>query len=235
MTTSVQKSQMIKQRPFCDQRASMKTNVLLRRNKVGVHPPPTYELPPVDYAYGEMKHDNHSVKEIFEGFTVKPPPLSARARARRHITQKRDFVETNKAALKAGCVSAREYDQFRSERFIAVKPQENVNLADDEFLAWKTKNMVHGVQYHIENEMKKCLEYQYGRDAVEKARRRQEIRQQRMSSPQVQRAEIYKRRLTTTRASRGHSVKPELPPSYADTFKMKRFLAIDHYAIDDKW
>lgn len=226
----------VKQRPFCDQRASMKTNCLLTRHKVGVHAPSTRDLPDDDYSYGQMKHDNYGVKDIFEGFAVRPPPASARRPKKSGAAiRKRDFIATNKAALKAGCVSAREYDEYRHQHMIEVKPQDNGILTEDEDFKFKTRNMVHGVQYHIENEMKKCLEYQYGRDAVENARKRQALRQQRMASPQVSKAQLYKRSHLATRATRGHSVKPEVPPTYADTFKMKRFLAINRYAIDDKW
>lgn len=227
---------MIKQRPFCDQRASMKTNVLLQRHKVGRHTPSTYDLPPDDFAYGEMKHDNYGVKDIFEGFKVRPPPASARSgRSKRAIPAQRDFVATNKAALKAGCVSAREFDEFRGTHMITKKPEVNLVAQSDDDFKIMTRNMVHGVQNHIVHEMKQCLEYQYGRDAVEQARKRQELRQKRLQSPQLNKGKMHQRALLATRATRGESVKPQVAPTHADNFKMKRFLAIDHYAINDKW
>lgn len=227
---------MIKQRPFCDQRASMKTNVLLQRHKVGRHTPSTRDLPPDDYSYGEMKHDNYGVKDIFEGFKVRPPPASARnSRSKRAAPAQRDFVATNKAALRAGCVSAREFDEFRSSHMITKKPEVNLVAQSDDDFKMMTRSMVHGVQNHIEHEMKQCLEYQYGRDAVEQARQRQALRQKRLQSPSMNRGKMQQRALLATKATRGESVKPVVPPTHADNFKMKRFLAIDHYAIKDKW
>ncbi|OHS99336.1 hypothetical protein TRFO_34241 [Tritrichomonas foetus] len=227
----------IKQRPFCDQRLSMKSNYLLQKTKVGKVPPCPYPLPDDDYAYGISYHDDYGVKEIFDNYkklSIHQPKKRKSKRISKMVV-KRDFVATNKAALKAGCVTAREYDEYRHEHMIPVQPEENYNVTSDQLLKYKQRNMVHGVQYHIENEMKKCLEYQYGRDAVEKAREKQRIRQEKLASPTNKMSKAYSRRLLTTRATRGHSVKPEPQPSYADTFKMKRFLAIDRYAIEDKW
>ena len=245
---------MIKQRPFCDQRPSMKTNVLLSRHKVGKRDAPTYELPDDDYAYGEMKHDNYGVRDIFANYArlnsfakrnelddIGPTPGTARRTKRTNrsssptFISKRDFVATNKAALQDGCVTAREFDEYRKDHMIPVKPRVNENQSEDEMLHLKQRQMVHGIQYHIDNEMKKCLEYQYGRDAVEKARRAQEKRVSRESSPKYQMSNAYSRRLLPTRATIGHSVKPDPQPTYADTFKIKRFRDIGRYAIDDKW
>ncbi len=246
---------MIKQRPFCDQRPSMKTNVLLSRHKVGKRDAPTYPLPDDDYAYGSMRHDNYGVKDIFQNYArlnsfarrdevddFNAPPGTAR-RTKRTTSRspspktavKRDFIATNKAALEDGCVTAHEYDEYRKDHMIAVKPKVNENRFEDEVLHLKQRAMVHGIQYHIDNEMKKCLEYQYGRDAVEKARRAQERRVSRESSPRYQMSNAYSRRLLPTRATIGHSYKPEPQPTYADTFKIKRFRDIGRYAIDDKW
>lgn len=246
---------MIKQRPFCDQRPSMKTNVLLSRHKVGKRDAPTYELPDDDYAYGEMKHDNYGVRDIFANYArlnsfakrdeldgYGAAPSTAR-RTKRTASRspsptfktKRDFVATNKAALQDGCVTAREFDEFRKDHMIPVKPKINGNQTEDEMLHYKQRQMVHGVQYHIDNEMKKCLEYQYGRDAVEKARKSQERRVARESDPKYQMNNARSRRLLPNKATIGHSVKPDPQPTYAETFKISRFRDIGRYAINDRW
>lgn len=92
--------------------------------------------------------------------------------------------------------------------------------------------MRHGIATPVSSEMKDCLTYKFGRDAVEFARQRQEIRHRPKTSIIRKRANHG---VQATRASIGESVKPELQPTYADTFKMKRFLAIDHCAIQDHW
>ena len=231
-------TQAVKQRPFCDRRASMNSNYLLQKTKVGRVPPAPYPLPGDDYVYGITYHDDYGVKEIFQNYekmSRHPPASTRRKRSAQSALPKRDFVATNKAALHAGCVTAKEYDEYRANHMIRCKPEENINTAADEAFKHKVKNMVHGCQYHIEHEMKKCLEYEYGRRAVEKARERQRKRQEELNSPNNKANPAFARRLLTTKATRGHAYKPPPPPSVADTFKMKRFLAIDRYAIEDKW
>ena len=144
---------------------------------------------------------------------------------------KRDFIATNKAALKAGCVTSREYREFQKNHRINVKPEENLALAEDEFARMLHRAMVHGIPTPVTSEMKECLTGQGYRDAKAKALRRREIRAARKEA----KASLKSDRKRYTRAARGQTCKPDTPPSYADTYKIPRFRDIEGYAIDDKW
>ena len=227
----------VKQRPFCDRRASMSSNYLLQKVKVGKVPPAPYPLPDEDYAYGVCYHDDHGVKEIFDNYrlmSLHPPRSKSKSRSA-SVMKRNDYTATHKAALNAGMVTPREFNEYFTNHMISKAPDVSVNYVEDQEHQMKVRNMVHGVQYHIEKEMRKCLEYEYGRMAVEKAREKQRKRMEALEDPKNKNNKAYLRRLLTTKASRGHAVKPQLPPTPAETFKMKRFLAIDHYAIEDKW
>jgi hypothetical protein len=224
----------LKHRPFCDRRMSMKTNVLLQRPKVGRGCPTTQELPSEDFRYGIVHHDGWGVKEIFaEWDAATRPTLSTRSLAdRRRIYSHQDFVATNRAAVRAGCISAREFREFKKKHEILVKPEENSAAEDDAHNAIVRRSMTHGKSTIVKSEMKDCLTWQSGRDAVDKARGKQTIRHQ----PTI--FEIKRKTnhgIKPTRASRGHTVKAREGPSLAETFKMKKFLDVEGYAIDDKW
>ena len=343
----------MKQRPFCDMRPSMKSNVMLVRHKVGKVADSTYDLPPSDYRYGYQAHDDHGVAEClkWDGPSSKldasrrknspirrkrsrspsPPPTQAeqpssdyyssaaaqrsrnmrtqydgydprnldksqctsrvdpdivngkmrvsrydvgsslyesdksasiydkfkhRSRSGRPpvITQqtakeaitspsrfkqktttkeigKTDFIETNKQALKDGCVTASEYREYKQNHKILVKPEENIKAQEDEYLRYKVKNMIHGIPTPVNSEMKECLTWQGYKDAKAKALRKRA----RDEAKKSQKASGKLKGIRHTKASRGHSYKPDPPPSYADTFKIKRFKDIDRYAIVDYW
>jgi hypothetical protein len=90
--------------------------------------------------------------------------------------------------------------------------------------------MVHGIPTPVTTEMRDTLTWQYGRDAVERARTRQMKRH-------LATTDIVKRKVTQgvkyTKAARGETVKPPPPLTYGDTFKIGRFRDIGRYAIDD--
>ncbi len=76
-----------------------------------------------------------------------------------------------------------------------------------------------------------CLTWQGYRDAKARAlskRERIATRQKRMQSQK-------RTGIRHTKASRGHTKKPDPPKSYAEEFKIKRFRDIEGYKIDDKW
>lgn len=224
----------MKQRPFCDQRPSMAKNPLLQRPKIGRTIKSTHDLPDEDFRYGKVYHDDFGVKECLTQWQQinRLPTARKSSRKKNSFTAKQDFIATNKAALKAGCVSAKEYREFKLKNEIFVKPEENFSAEEDAYNKVLRRSMTHGIATPVSSEMKDCLTYKFGRDAVEFARKKQEIRHRPKTAIVVSRSNHV---TLPTRATIGESVKPEVPPSYADTFKMKRFLAIDHYAIKDYW
>lgn len=370
----------MKQRPFCDQRPSMKTNKLLVRTKVGKTVDTTYDLPPQEYRYGYQSHDDHGVAEClnwgvnvstvspskqraqsarrnendsknflrrkYDGYdprnpdrygfdeklcthrvdplvvygpsiatteeaakaaggkvtplgTVIPPDTaefdsrslsrdnfsqsgSQTSRKRRSASAKRDcdstcssarrrkddlsdtesyyrtdveaitsptrvkqptgkrkykrgqkpdFVKMNKMALKAGCVTAKEFREFQESNPMTVQPEENFKPQEDEFHRYRTRQMVHGIPTPPLTGVKDCLNWAGYKEAKERALQRRELQKMKKDRQDA----MKPKGVRYTRAARGHSHKPDPPPSYADTFKIKRFRDIDHYAIDDRW
>lgn len=143
----------------------------------------------------------------------------------------RDYIETNKQALRAGCCTAREFDEFKQTHEINVKPEENFKTQEDEYLRVLHKQMVHGIPTPPLTGVKDCLNWAGYKEAKQKAIERRERQKER----KAKNASLKPKGIHYTRAARGHSHKPDPPPSYADTFKMKRFTNIDHYAIKDYW
>jgi hypothetical protein len=220
----------MKQRPFCDQRPSMRTNVLLQRSKVGAAAATTRDLPPEEFAYTPQHHDGYGAREIFAEWEASGRPQTEPS-ARRRVGARQDYVATNRAALHSGCISAREFRDFRKKHEILVRPEENYDAEDEEFNRAVRRDTVHGKPTPAKSEIRDILTWQGGRDAVDRARDRQTTR----SLDTGARLTRGIGTIRQTRASRGHTVKPLPPPTLAETFKMKRFLAIDRYAIDDTW
>jgi hypothetical protein len=220
----------MKQRPFCDQRPSMRTNVLLQRPKVGAASATTRDLPPEEHAYTPQRHDGYGVKEIFAEWEDTCRPQTEPS-ARRRVGARQDYVATNRAALRSGCVSAREFRDFRKGHEILVRPEENYDAEDEDYNRAVRREMVHGRPTPARTEIRDTITWQGGRDAVERARDKQTARSLDTAARPTRGIGAVKQ----TRASRGHTVKPPPPPTHAETFKMKRFLAIDRYAIDDTW
>jgi hypothetical protein len=218
----------MKQRPFCDQRLSMRTNVLLQRPKVGKVIQTTRSLPGDDFAYNPKPHDDHGVREIFEHWATIDRPQTTTREVQALHQPPQDFEATNRAAIRAGCQTSREFRDFKKTHTILVRPEENFDEADDGYNRAVRREMVHGISTPVTTEIQGTLTWQFGRDAVERARARR-----------LPPLESTKRTLThgpkMTKAARGETVKPAPPPTFADTFKMRRFLAIDRYAIDDRW
>lgn len=255
--------QPVKQRPFCDMRASMRTNAILQRDKMGKVKQTTYNLPDEDFRYGMARHDGYGVKEIFANYEAieypqrtprkKPSERSASPQnstkpinqsiATRSISVTRskvkkplgrqDYVATNRQAVKAGCINARDFREYRKKHDIFVKPEENWDAAEDAYNKSLHRSMCHGIHTVYDDGMKDCLTYATARKAKEDAIRKREILQTR--SIRMQATKTSKHKIRPTRASRGHTHKPDAPPSYAETYKIPRFRDIDHYAIQDKW
>lgn len=162
---------------------------------------------------------------------IQSPTRYTQPTAKKEAPGKKDFVATNKAALKAGCVTARDFREFQKNTHICVKPEENLAVAEDEFARAVHRSMVHGRPNHVKSEIKDCLTWQGYKEAKEKAIQTREVK----SARRQVKASMKPRGIRHTRASRGHTHKPEAPPSYADTFKIKRFRDIEGYAIEDKW
>ena len=154
--------------------------------------------------------------------------------ARSSRRAKTDFIETNKQALECGCITARDFREFREENYIPVKQNQRVSKKKQIQHERKVKNMVHGVSTPYVEEMKDCLTYKTLNDALERAVRDKELNKEK-ARLRKQSKPTFKTASRATKASRGHTFKPAPPPTEADTFKMKRFKNIRGYAIDDKW
>jgi hypothetical protein len=223
----------MKQRPFWDQRPSMSTNVLLQHPKLGQVIQTTRSLPDEQFAHTPRYRDDHGVREIFQNWaTLEQPSLSARDHsARRHTSVRQDFVATNRAALRAGCVTAGEFRDFKKRHTILTKSELNLDAEDDAYDREVRRAMIHGTPTPVATEIRDTLTWQFGREAVDRARERQTMRQ---SIPaESLKPKVASARVRWTKAARGEAVKPESPATIADTFKIRRFAEIGRYAIDD--
>jgi hypothetical protein len=192
----------------------------------------TRSLPADSFAYTPQYHDDYGVREIFQHWAVlERPSTTNRAMSAFHRTRQ-DFVATNRSAIRAGCISAHDFRDYKKSHVILVKPEENYDAEEEAYRVLQIRAKVHGKPSPVSTDMKACLSWQSGREAVERGKQRQALRH-------APRPSDLRRRVNhgikLTRASRGHTVKPPGPPTRASTFKMGRFLAIDRYAIDDKW
>jgi hypothetical protein len=223
----------MKQRPFCDQRPSMRTNVILQRPKIGQVIQTTRNLPESDFAYTPQYHDNYGVREIFQNWATldRPRTTSRDVSARRYASARQDFPATNRAALRSGCITAKEFRDFKKRHTILTKSEANYDAEDDEYNRNVRKSMVHGIPTPVTTDMRDTLTWQFGRDAVERARTRQTTRH--LPPLDGHKPRVVTGNVKLTKAARGETVKPPPPLTYGDTFKMRRFLAIDRYAIDD--
>jgi hypothetical protein len=222
----------MKQRPFSDTRPSMRTNVLFQRPKLERVRQPIRNLPGEDFAHTPRFHDDHGVKEIFQEWDKREREQTAKRErsARRRICRRQDFVATNRSALRAGCVTAKEFRDFKKSHEILVKPEENYDAANDAYNKVVRRNMVHGIQTPVSTEMLETITWQAGRDAVERGRARQAKRHAPAAGNAKKR---ISRGVKRTKAARGETVKAAPPQTYGDAFKIARFSNIDHYAIDD--
>jgi hypothetical protein len=127
-------------------------------------------------------------------------------------------------------VTAKEFREFKKRHKILVKPEENFDAEDDAYNRVIHRNMVHGVQTPVNTEMRDTITWQYGRDAVERARERQ-VRRHSPSGDTMKKRRH--RPVKYTKAARGETVKPPPPQTYGDSFKINRFEQVGRYAIDD--
>jgi hypothetical protein len=149
----------------------------------------------------------------------------------RHASARQDFIATNRAALRSGCVTAREFRDYKKRHTILTKPEANYDAEDDEYNKNVRRSMIHGMPTPVTTDMKDTLTWQYGRDAVERGRERQTIRH--LPSIDGNKSRVISGAVKLTKAARGETVKPPPPLTFGDTYKMRRFLEIDRYAIDD--
>ena len=228
---------MIKQRAFCDMRPSMLKNPLLVRNKIGHAAPSTHDLPGEDYRYGKTYKKGLGVKENFENYArIETAPVSTRRRGT-DFTPTQDFIATNRAAIRHGCRTAKEFRDYQQSHPIMKKAEvSDAGIESKEAFHKRVTNMVHGISTPVSSEMKDCLTWKFGRDAKAKALARREY-EMTSTKHQIKNAKktTLQRAARATRASRGHTVVPYKPPKESEVFKIKRFAEIDHYAIDDKW
>jgi hypothetical protein len=211
----------------------MRANVILQRPKVGRAMPTTRALPDDDFAHTPRYHDDHGVREIFQNFaTLDLAQTGARdLSSRRHASARQDFVATNRSALRAGCVTPKEFRDYKKRHTILTRAEANYDAEDDEYNRNVRLSMVHGIPTPVTTDMRDTLTWQFGRDAVERGRERQTVRHLPPIDGHKPRALIGTVKLT--KAARGETVKPPPPATYGDGFKMARFRAINRYAIDD--
>jgi hypothetical protein len=211
----------------------MKTNVLLVRPKLGTVFPVTRSLPADEFSYGSRSHDGYGVKEIMESWDAIEHPQSARVSggfSPRH-RPRQDYPATNRAAVHVGCVTPREFRDFKKSHEILVTTQENYDSDVENFRIDKIRSMAHGKPSPPSTDLKGCLTYQFLRESIEQGRERQAA----LHSPHAEvSAPKVSHGVRHTRASREHTLKPSPSPTFAETFKIQRYVDIDRYAIDDK-
>lgn len=230
----------MKPRAFVDMRPSMLKNPLLSRHKVGRAPPSTHDLPPEDFRYGIRSKFGDGVREMFQNWEKVENPVTQNQKTSRRSTDFRpsnDYIATNRAAIRHGCRTAKEFREFQQNHPILKKP-ENSDGAMESKGEFHTRviNMVHGIPTPVTSEMKECLTWKFGRDAKEAALARQTMQASlRSTMTSSSRRTTMARASRPTRASVGHTKVAYKPPRESDTFKMKQFTDIDHYAIVDYW
>ena len=226
----------MKQRAFCDIRPSMAKNPLLVRNKIGHQTPSTQDLPSADFRYGMVCKQGDGVKEMFANWErIETAPVSSRRKNDFGPTQ--DFIATNKAAIRHGCRTAQEFREYQAKHPIMKTAEaSDASLESKENFHTRVSNMTHGVHTPVSSEMKDCLTWKFGRDAKERALAKKEF-ELRSTKHQIRqsRKTTLARASRPTRASCGHTYVQYKTPKESDTFKIKRYAEIDHYAIDDKW
>ena len=177
------------------------------------------------------------VRENFDNWTlVESGALSARAN--RNYKPKEDFVATNKASIINHCITPRDNRKYQLEHPIMQKQKvKNEGTESPEQFHRRVTQMVHGIHTPYTSEMEDCLTFKTGREAKERAlaKRQRDLERSFLKSAKNSRKNITQRSMQPTKASLGHQYIAHPPEKPSDTFKMKRFLAIDHYAIDDKW
>ena len=227
----------MKQRAFCDMRPSMMKNPLLVRNKVGHAAPSTHDLPGEDYRYGIRSKKGAGVKEMFANWEkIEQAPVTTRRKAG-DFTPTQDFIATNRAAIRHGCKTAKEFREYQQNHAIMKKAEvTDPGSESKESFHKRVTEMTHGISTPVSSEMKDCLTWKFGRDAKARAlaRREYELTSTKHQIKQSKRTTLA-RASRATRASRGHTYVAYKQPKESDTFKIKRFANIDHYAIDDKW
>ena len=226
----------MKPRAFCDVRPSMAKNPLLVRNKIGHAAPSTQDLPGPDFRYGKRSKSEAGVKEMFENWAkLEQAPVTTRRKSEFVPTQ--DFIATNRAALRHGCRTAKEFRDYQINHAIMKKAEiSDANLESKEAFHRRVTGMVHGISTPVSSEMKDCLTWKFGREAKERAlaRREYELKSTKHQIRQSKKTTLA-RASRATRASRGHTYVAYKQPKESDTFKIKKYAEIDHYAIDDKW
>lgn len=214
----------------------MSKNILLVQGEVGKVTPATYNLPSEDFRYGIRTKSNGSVADCFKCYDTEDEPCVQERclTSRRQKKAKVDYIATNKKALKSGCLTARDFREFKESHTIPVRQIERNSELEREVHQKKIDDMVHGIKTPVVEEIKDCMTYKTLNDSMTRA-----IQNKAANEEKARRKKAMKPNLRTgtrsTKASRGHTFKPAPPPSEADTFKIKRFREIQGYAIDDKW
>lgn len=228
--------------PFSDHRPSMDRNVLLVTHPVGHAAKSTHTLPDSDFRYGIRTTSNGSVKDCLSGWDTEEDKLSWKFISRSEIPEsarrfhgKQDFIATNKLALKDGCVTSRDFREFKeANRDIIVKLDDNGEFEREYNRRVRIKNMRHGIPTPLKSEISDCLTYRPLHEAIARAWRKKEI-QNEIRKARKKAKPTFQTASRSTKASRGHTFKGAPPPTLADTFKLKRFTDITRHKIVDHW
>jgi len=212
----------------------MAKNPLLQRQKMGKAPPTTQDLPGEDFTYGKPSHGDLSVKEIFNHWSELQIPGSTTSR--KDFKPKEDFVATNRAAIRHGCKTAHDFRQFHLKHPVYKKTEKESGNAESQsdFVA-RCQTMTHGKKTSVSNEINDCVTFKTCRDAKEKAVAKKLAQAELGKSVQFSSKVTWSRAARPTKASRGHTYQPYRSPRESETFKMKRFLNIEHGLVHKEW
>ncbi|EAY04246.1 hypothetical protein TVAG_474520 [Trichomonas vaginalis G3] len=230
----------VKQRAFCDIRPSMLKNPLLVRNKIGKAAPSTHDLPPSDYRYGCKTNIGEGVKEMFQNWEKIENPEETQPDSSRRKTEFKpgnDYIAMNRNAIRHGCRTSKEFREFQLKHPVMKKVVDSDSkIESNQNFHTRVVSMTHGIPTPVTSEMKECLTWYYGREAKERALAKRALEAStRARASTATTSSIRSRATRPTRASIGHTKVCYVAPRESDTFKIKRFADIDHYAIVDYW
>ncbi|EAY15222.1 hypothetical protein TVAG_202160 [Trichomonas vaginalis G3] len=218
---------------YRDYRPSMAKNALLVHGDIARATPSTHNLPPENYVYGIKSKKEAGVKEMFDNWAaLENQPQSARRD--KEFKPKQDYIATNRSAVKHGCITSREFREYQIEHPIMQKQKVFApNSETPEAFHNRVSQMVHGKATPTFSEMDDCMHFKTGRALEQKAWEKKRAEQERRSLDQSK-GTIAQRSHRPTKASIGHQYVAK-EPNPVDSFKMKRFLAINRCSVVDHW
>lgn len=218
---------------YRDYRPSMSKNALIVEAEIARAKPSTHNLPGESYVYGIKSKKEAGVKEMFDNWAaIENQPMSSRRPKESQLKQ--DFIATNRSAVNHGCITSRQFRDYQvqhpiMQKIITHAPDQET---PEQFKA-RVAQMTHGIATPTWSEMDDCMHFKTARELEQQAWARKRAAQEKLAKDKYK-GSIAQRAARPTKASIGHTF-VEKDPSPIDSFKMKRFLAIDRHVVVDHW